>query len=362
MWSALRYFPQKRFPKLTTNSTGTSRAVLLQCTRSYGEGGRGPTGFPADVSSALCTLGILENASANSENVKKKYKQLVAKFHPDVPGGSDAKMKSVNTAYDVIRKYEEQNGGTLKPCATMYDTEERSYGFHESDEAAFQEQVRRHARGMHISRDDEDAFATFHDFVFGQGMNPNFHTVEFKQRSGRRRKPVAYDEYQYFTSFDDGEADDRYFQENDDYMNNFDDWGEQQHQPPPGYKNQHPQGQQKHHGQKRPSFQNHRSRGPPDADTFYDEYHNDANYQQRRSSINDDEMYYTPNRFYGTRGRRPPQRQRHHQGNYRDQGNHRDQGNFRPQRGRPGERMGHGRGQNRRRSSYSIDDNPIDYM
>ena len=329
---------------------------------------KGPSGFPADVSSALGTLGILDSSSANSENVKKKYKQLVAKFHPDVPGGSDTKMKTVNTAYDVIRKYEEQNGGSLKPCARMYESNEQ-YGFCDADDTTFQDQVRRHARGMHIRHDDEDAFETFHDFVFGGGLKQNFHTVEFKQRSARRKKPNVYDEYKYFTSFDDGEADDQFFQESDDYMNNFDDWGE-----PPQRENHRHHGKQ---GGDRQNSQNFRrpSRRPTHQETFYDEYHNDENYQQRDKYMDSDEVFYSQNRFYGTQQPQQQQQQRQHRGSHPNTAKNRRDGQRDRHNGDRmgrqngdrmsrynGDRMGRGHHPHRRRSSYNIDDSPIDFM
>ena len=123
--------------------------------------------FPEDVARALKTLGISHSREANSANVKKRYKQLVATCHPDVPGGSDARMKCVNTAYDVIRQYEEKNGGTLRPEATAstqnptsaeyYDPHETSLyppGCDQDTYEAFMQYASQSSRGGPFRRGD----------------------------------------------------------------------------------------------------------------------------------------------------------------------------------------------------------------
>ncbi|KNH03779.1 hypothetical protein XU18_4855 [Perkinsela sp. CCAP 1560/4] len=310
-------------------------------------------GYPADVTTALGTLGINDSISANSETVKKKYKQLVAKFHPDVPGGSDVKMKSVNTAYDVIRKYEEQNGGSLKPstCAPHFGSKIREHGFNDEEEKAFREQVRRHSRSFHIRHDDEDAFETFHDFVFGGGLKQNFHTVEFKQRSARRRKPTVYDEYKYFTSFEENGAEDRFFEENDDYMNDFSEGEDRRsHMAHQHNEKSYPQNRNAHY---RTNSQKKNSRH-----TFFDEYQNDANYQQREQYIDDDEVFYSPNRFYGTQHKYPncAKSSKKQESGFDGRNNSKTAKHFRADHVRKGHN------QNRRRSSYNMDDSPIDFM
>lgn len=48
-------------------------------------------------------LGVEKNAS--SEEIKKAYRRLARKYHPDVNGGdkeAEAKFKEINEAYEVL--------------------------------------------------------------------------------------------------------------------------------------------------------------------------------------------------------------------------------------------------------------------
>lgn len=42
---------------------------------------------------------------SDKETVKRQFRQLTLRFHPDVPGGSSEKMKRILSAYDAIRRY-----------------------------------------------------------------------------------------------------------------------------------------------------------------------------------------------------------------------------------------------------------------
>ena len=58
----------------------------------------------AEIFHACQTLGV--SYGANAEEVKEKYKKLVATNHPDLPGGSETVMRKINTAYEVLKNNE----------------------------------------------------------------------------------------------------------------------------------------------------------------------------------------------------------------------------------------------------------------
>ena len=62
---------------------------------------RGPS-TPSDVLAACRTLGV--GPTATLHDIKANYKKMAATCHPDVPGGNEATMKSVNAAYELLRK------------------------------------------------------------------------------------------------------------------------------------------------------------------------------------------------------------------------------------------------------------------
>lgn len=45
-------------------------------------------------------LGVARGASA--EEIKRAYRELTRKWHPDRPGGSEARMKEINAAYKLM--------------------------------------------------------------------------------------------------------------------------------------------------------------------------------------------------------------------------------------------------------------------
>lgn len=62
-------------------------------------------------------LGVSKTATQNE--IKKAYRELCKKYHPDKHGGDDTKIKEINEAYSVIgdeqkrREYDEQNSGVF---------------------------------------------------------------------------------------------------------------------------------------------------------------------------------------------------------------------------------------------------------
>ena len=69
--------------------------------KSHGAGGRAWTkGYGTDLNKAKSSFGITGNETTKAE-VKKKFRDLSKKHHPDM-GGSEAKMKEVNSNWDQL--------------------------------------------------------------------------------------------------------------------------------------------------------------------------------------------------------------------------------------------------------------------
>ena len=47
------------------------------------------------------TLGV--NRKTSAEDIKKSFKKLAKKYHPDMSGGDDSKFKEINEAYDILK-------------------------------------------------------------------------------------------------------------------------------------------------------------------------------------------------------------------------------------------------------------------
>ena len=52
-------------------------------------------------------LGVKSNAPINE--IKKAYRKLAVKHHPDKPNGNSKKFKQVSEAYDILRNPEKRN-------------------------------------------------------------------------------------------------------------------------------------------------------------------------------------------------------------------------------------------------------------
>ena len=58
------------------------------------------------IESSLTILGL--NADVTEDQLKRKYKSLVKKFHPDVKNNlsnKEIKMKNINKAYKIIQNF-----------------------------------------------------------------------------------------------------------------------------------------------------------------------------------------------------------------------------------------------------------------
>lgn len=92
-----------------SSTTGrNSRTGFGQGTHADGGAGagRGPSFSQGNRAGALAALGL--NSSASSADVKRAYRELVFKYHPDHYRGSDAegaarKFQEIRQAYDVLR-------------------------------------------------------------------------------------------------------------------------------------------------------------------------------------------------------------------------------------------------------------------
>lgn len=110
-------------------------------------------------------LGVEKNAS--KEDIKKAFKKLAHKYHPDKKDGDEAKFKEINEAYNVLgeeskRKQYDQSGATFNQQQQAGQNGGQGFGGF----GGFQG-----AQGMHFDMDDlGDIFGDFGDiFGFGGG-------------------------------------------------------------------------------------------------------------------------------------------------------------------------------------------------
>ena len=57
-----------------------------------------------ELSEALDIFGIDDITQETEANIKKRYKKLMIKYHPDNVGGDDSKAKEVSLAMDIIKE------------------------------------------------------------------------------------------------------------------------------------------------------------------------------------------------------------------------------------------------------------------
>lgn len=134
-----------------------------------------PTFFPltVDFKDYYATLGVPRNASA--EDLKKAFRQLARKYHPDVAKdkrGAEEKFKEINEAYEVLSDPEKRS---------RYDT----LGANWQD--GFAPPPRRGARRQAAQAGAEQAY----EFNFGGSTGfSDFFEQFFGQRSRGRRMPT----------------------------------------------------------------------------------------------------------------------------------------------------------------------------
>lgn len=68
----------------------------------------------------------------NLEELRREYKKLLKKYHPDQPEGSEEATKEINTEYDLLF-------ATLKACKQQNNQEEKKDEFNAEFDKAFRE-------------------------------------------------------------------------------------------------------------------------------------------------------------------------------------------------------------------------------
>lgn len=131
------------------------------------------------------TMGVDENAS--DEEIKRAYRKLARKYHPDVSKEADAeeKFKAVNEAYEVLKNAEQR---------AAYD-ELRRGGYRSGEQFQPPPDWQAHHAGQHyhhhqFSSDDLAGFSDFFQSMFGEGYS----ATAGRSGAGRyQQAPMAQD-------------------------------------------------------------------------------------------------------------------------------------------------------------------------
>lgn len=132
-------------------------------------------------------LGIPRNAT--SDEIKKAYRKLAMRFHPDRTGGDDTKFKQINEAYDVLKdpakKQEYDNPQPRFDTNSMNQGNPFGAGFEDMFSQMFNQQMRRPRRPM--NRDISiDTHISLRDVYSGK-------SVVVSYQAGARQEVVTID-------------------------------------------------------------------------------------------------------------------------------------------------------------------------
>lgn len=127
-------------------------------------------------------MGVAKGAS--QDDIKKSYRKLARKFHPDVSKEKDAenRFKEINEAYEVLRDKEkraayDQLGSNWKAGQSAF-----------TPPPNWQDQFHQGQGGFNSGATDQGDFSEFFESLFGGGFNANQHSARGRQHQQRQMK------------------------------------------------------------------------------------------------------------------------------------------------------------------------------
>ena len=90
------------------------------------------------------TLGVSKNASP--EEIKKAYRKLAMKYHPDRNGGDDTKFKQINEAYDTLSNTDKRS--QYDNPQPQFNNNARGFNTGSFNNGAFEDLFRQYASGF----------------------------------------------------------------------------------------------------------------------------------------------------------------------------------------------------------------------